>query len=246
MLVWPPSLEALPAYDAVAAIAVTTLFAGGAWLLRGVTAGGALAGFAIAFAVYVSAGPGVFVALVTVFAVAWVTTRFGTRRKRALGLAEDSRGRSAAQVSANLGVAAALCIVSAATERSWLLGPAMAALAEAAADTAASECGEALADGAFLITSLRPVRAGTDGGVSVPGTLAGLAAASVVAGVAAAVGVIAWPLIPAVAAAGTVGTLVDSVLGATLQARGIIGNNGVNFAGTLTAAAIVLVFAQFL
>ncbi len=244
MSVWPPTLDALLTYDGLAAMAVTTAFAGGAWLLRGVTAGGAIAGFALAFAVYVTAGGGGFVALVTVFVVAWVSTRLGARRKRALGLAEDPRGRSAAQVTANLGVAALFCIASAVTQRGWLLLPAMAALAEAAADTAASECGEALTTRAYLITSLRPVRPGTDGGVSMAGTLAAVAAAAMVAAVAGATDVIPWSLVPAVAGAGVLATMIDSILGATLERRGVIGNNGVNLAGTLAAGLLALLLAQ--
>lgn len=230
-------------YDALIAIAVTTAFAGGAWLLHGVTTGGALAGFVIAFTVLVTAGAGGFAALVTVFVVAWMTTRLGARRKRAQGLADDMRGRTAAQVLANLGVAAAFCLASAATQRGWLLLPAMAALAEAAADTAASECGEALSERAYLITSMRPVSAGADGGISLPGTLAAMVAATVVASMAAATGVIAWSMLPLVAGAAVLGTAVDSVLGATLEGRGILGNDAVNLAGTLSASAIALLLA---
>lgn len=230
-------------YDALIAVAVTTAFAGGAWLLRGVTAGGALAGLVISFTVFVTAGAGGFAALVTVFMVAWLTTRIGARRKRALGLADDMRGRTAAQVLANLGVAAAFSLASAATQRVWLLLPAMAALAEAAADTAASECGEALSARAYLITSMRAVRPGVDGGISLPGTLAAMAAAAAVASVAAAAGVVAWSALPLVAGAAVLGTAVDSVLGATLEDRGVLGNDGVNLAGTLSASAIALLLA---
>jgi uncharacterized protein (TIGR00297 family) len=119
----------------------------------------------------------------------------------------------------------------------------MAALAEAAADTSASECGEALSARAFLITSMTQVRAGTDGGISLPGTLAGIAAAAIVAAVAAQTGVIPWAAMVLVAGAGIVGMLVDSLLGATLERRGLIGNHGVNFAGTMLAATMALLLA---
>jgi len=41
--------------------------------------------------------------------------------------------------------------------------------------------------------------------------------------------------------AGTAGNLTDSILGAVLERRGIIGNNMVNFLNTLTAALLVIV-----
>ena len=239
----PATLDVLFSYDSLSALAVTTVFAGGAWLLRGVTAGGALAGFALTFGIYEAAGPGGFVVVVTVFVVAWLSTRFGSRRKRALGMAQDSRGRSAVQVTANLGVAAVLAVAAAASQQSWLLLPAMAALAEAAADTAASECGEALSDRAYLITSMSRVRAGTDGGISVAGTLSGAVAVGMVATVAAAVHVLTWPALPIVAGAGFLGMVIDSLLGATLERRGLIGNSGVNLAGTTAAALIALLVA---
>ncbi len=95
-------------------------------------------------------------------------------------------------------------------------------------------------DRAWLITSLRQVRAGAHGGISLPGTLAAVAAAVIVGSAAAATHVVPWSMLPLVAAAGLLGTFIDSLLGATLERRGVIGNNGVNFAGTFAAAAIVV------
>jgi uncharacterized protein (TIGR00297 family) len=123
---------------------------------------------------------------------------------------------------------------------------AMAALAEAAADTAASECGEALSERAYLITSLRPVPAGTNGGISWPGIVAAMAAGVMIAAVAAATRVVTWSALPVVAATGFLGSVSDSVLGATLECAGILGNNGVNLAGTLVAAMLALLLGTAL
>lgn len=240
----PATLDTLLSYETLIALGVTTAFAGGAWLLRGVTIGGAFTGFAVAFVVFVTMGPGAFAVLITVFAIAWLSTRLGYGRKRALGMAQDARGRSAAQVLANLGAAAVLGAASNASGHHILVVAAMAAFAEAAADTAASECGEALSDHAYLVTSLRRVKAGTDGGVSPAGTAAAILAAVVVGLVAAANHVVAWTALPVVAGAGVLGSLVDSLLGATLERRSIIGNNGVNFASTLAAGLMALLLGR--
>ncbi len=240
----PPALQTLLTSEILPALGITAGFAGGAWLLRGVTAGGALAGFLVAFAIFAGAGPGGFAALIAVFLVALLTTRLGYRRKQVLGAAEDAHGRSAAQVLANLGAAAALAIAAGATGRRVLLLLSVAALAEAAADTAASECGEALSERAYLVTTFRRVPAGTDGGISLPGTLAAVAAALIVASTAAVTREIAWNSVPLVAGAGVLGTLVDSFLGATLERRGILRNNGVNLASTLAAAAIAFLIGR--
>jgi len=240
----PATLYALLNQHVLAAVAVIAIFAGAAWRLRGATSRGAVAGFAIALTVYLTAGAGGSAALVTVFVVAWVTTRAGYRRKQRLGLAESARGRSAAQVLANLGAAAGFGLAAKITGLDVLITAAMASLAEAAADTAASECGEALSERAYLITSLRRVPAGTNGGVSLPGSLAAMAAATIIGAVAAATHVITWQSLPVVAGAGVLATMMDSVLGATLENRGMIGNHGVNFASTVAAGLMALLLMR--
>lgn len=184
--------------------------------------------------------------MVAVFAIAWASTRLGHQRKQALGIGQDWRGRTAAQVLANLGAAAALGVAAAAAHRPVLLIGSMAALAEAAADTAASECGEALSRRAWLITTWQAVRAGSNGGVSVPGSLAAIAAAALVAGVGAVTHVVSWRAATMVALAGMLGTVVDSLLGATAERRSIIGNNGVNFLSTVAAAGMAVLLQQYL
>jgi uncharacterized protein (TIGR00297 family) len=220
------------------ALALTALFALGAWRLRAVTAGGAAAGGVAAFLLYLAAGAGGFLTLVCVFLVAVGTTRAGYQRKLALGTAESRKGRSAAQIAANLGVAAAGASLTLWTENPLGMGAAVAALAEAAGDTASSELGQATRARVFLITSGQEVPPGTDGGVSLPGTLAGAGAVVVVAGAAAAMSVIPWAWLGAVAAAAFLGVMADSLLGALLERRGRLGNDAVNLLGTLTAALL--------
>ena len=203
-----------------------------------------MAGFVVALAVFLTAGPGGFAALASVFCVAWLTTRLGYRRKQVLGFAESVQGRSAAQVLANLGAAAGFSVAAHITGVHTLLTAAIAALAEAAADTVASEIGEALSERAYLITTMHPVPAGANGGVSAPGTVAGIAAAAMVSVVAAATHVVPWSALPLVITAGVLATMIDSVLGATLEQRGVIGNNGVNFVSTIAAGMLALLLGM--
>jgi uncharacterized protein (TIGR00297 family) len=242
--VTPAILHALLTQHVLLAVSVTAAFAAGAWLLRGATAGGALAGFVLALAVFMTAGAGGFAALVSVFSLAWFTTRLGYRRKQALGIAESTRGRSALQVLANLGAAAGFSVAANVMGNHAMLLAAVAALAEAAGDTVASECGKALTGRAYLITTMRAVAAGTDGGVSVPGTAAGIVASAMVGVVAAATRVVPWSALGIVIGAAAVATGIDSLLGATLEQRGVIGNNGVNFASTIAAGLIALLLGM--
>jgi len=119
---------------------LTLVFTGIARWLRGVTTTGALAGAVCCFVLYLGGGPGAFAALVTVFSLAWITTRLGYQRKQKLGVAEKREGRNAFQVLANLGLATA-CAALFMFNRgkpAFLLTLA-AALSEAAADTVSSE-----------------------------------------------------------------------------------------------------------
>ena len=107
--------------------------------------------------------------LLALFLLTFAATRFGRGKKQRLGVAEDKRGRNAAQVAANLGVAglAAAAALSHPFARPWpgtgFAVVVIAALAEATADTLASELGEVLGGQPLLVTTLRRVEPGTDG-----------------------------------------------------------------------------------
>jgi uncharacterized protein (TIGR00297 family) len=97
-----------------------------------------------------------------------------------------------------------------------------------------------------MITTLRTVAPGTDGAISFAGTLAGLVAA----GIVSAIGTLAlrgdlamfW-----ISCAGAVfGLLFDSLLGATLERRGWLNNDAVNFLSSAGAAAFALALSALL
>ena len=149
--------------------------------------------------------------------------------------------RTARQVIANGGVAAAGALAG-----SWPLFA--GALAAAAADTWATEIGAHSPTQPRLITSGAPVSAGANGGVTLLGTAGGVLGAALIAGLTYALAPrgtapgLTHPggLATAVAVAGVLGMLFDSLLGATVQgpADKWLDNNGVNFAMTLAGAGI--------
>ena len=217
---------------------VTVIFTAlGRWV-RGVSFSGAIAGAAVCFLLYAGAGPGAFVALVSVFALTWLSTRFGYRRKEKLGTAERLDGRTALQVLANLAVAAICAGLSAFTaEKAVCLLAVSAALSEAAADTVSSELGQARNEKARLITTWQEVPAGTNGGVSWAGTLAGIVAATAVSWVCVLAGLVPLKWLGISIAAAIAGMVADSFLGALLERRALLNNDAVNFLGTLIAAS---------
>jgi len=236
---WASSPERL----AIAA-GVTLGFAVLARALRGVDRSGAWAGGLACFLIFAGAGPAAFATLATLFLMTWAATRMGYRRKLALGLAERREGRNAWQVLANLVVVALGSVVFGATgNRVWLIA-ALAALSEAATDTVASEVGQYRRPDARMITTWERVPAGTDGGITIPGSIAGMGAGLAIAVVATSGGILLQSQLWIPVAAGFAGMLIDSVLGGTLQRRGWISNQAVNFFATLGAAALAFAIAM--
>ncbi len=226
------------------AVGVTLGFAVLARALRGVNRSGALAGGLACFLLFAGAGPIAFATLAALFVMTWISTRLGYRRKLALGVAERREGRTAWQVLANLAVAALGSVVYSATgNRIWLVA-ALAALTEAATDTVASEIGQYSRANPRMITTWQRVSAGTDGGITIPGSIAGLAAGLLIATVGAMGGMIPQSQLWIPVAAGFAGMLFDSVLGATLQRRGWVSNQSVNLFGTLAAAVLAYATAR--
>jgi uncharacterized protein (TIGR00297 family) len=107
----------------------------------------------------------------------------------------------------------------------------MGSVASAAADTAASEIG-VTGKTPYLITTLRPVPRGTNGGVTLRGEAAAIIASVLVAAAAWAMGVADPWMVVVTIVAGFVGTNVDSLVGATLENSGRIGNSGTNLTAT--------------
>jgi uncharacterized protein (TIGR00297 family) len=112
------------------------------------------------------------------------------------------------------------------------------AFATAAADTASSEIGQLLGRRTFLITNFRPVPRGTEGAVSLEGTLAGVAASLVIAALGAGLGLYPWIGVLAVVVAAFVGTTFESVVGAALEKRNLLDNEALNFLNTLVGALV--------
>ena len=213
--------------------------------------------------------------LITFFVSSSLLTRYKAAAKAQVAEQFAKGGsRDLWQALANGGIAALVAVAYGLTGAAHLplLFAFVGAIAEANADTWATELGVLSRQTPRMITTREPVAPGTSGGVTWDGTGAALAAAALIGGLAALFGWLgqiplsaAVVLLPVGALAGTIGSLVDSLLGATAQGiyycdicgketerelhrcgnrtrlmRGwrALNNDWVNFIGTLVGAAV--------
>ncbi|MDX1976909.1 MAG: TIGR00297 family protein [Pseudanabaenaceae cyanobacterium bins.68] len=176
-------------------------------------------------------------------------TRIGKSRKEAQGIAEQRDGARGPENLWGSALTAAICAIGfqLSPHPLWLLGY-VASLSTKLADTTASEIGKAYGKTTFLITSFQPVAPGTEGAVSLEGTLAGIGGAVVLSAIGVGVGLIqadlswVWCILAALIA-----TNIESVIGATLQARWQwLTNEVVNGINTTLGAAIAVGLAIWL
>lgn len=171
-------------------LVVNTVLAAVGFAARGVDVSGAIGGWILGTIIILAAGWPMYAALLAFFVLGSGATRLGYRRKAAAGLAQEGGGRrSFSHAFSNAGVAAICAIAFSRYSRTPLLSDVpgtiylmgIASLATAAADTTASEVGQLIGRRAFLPLTLRRVPVGTEGAVSIEGTLAGLIAGFIVA-----------------------------------------------------------------
>ncbi|HZZ00119.1 MAG TPA: DUF92 domain-containing protein [Candidatus Baltobacteraceae bacterium] len=251
-------------YGAILAAVVAAL----AWRARSLSPSGAVAAFAVGTIVFGWKGwPGAAV-LFAFFIPSAMLSRVGKTRKRAMLDVGKQGARDAWQVLANGGVAAACALPYGDTYASLFAAAFAGAFAAAAADTWGTEIGTLVRSAPRSILTLRPIATGMSGGITAGGTAATVAGAAFVGAVAAATHVAAF--VPVVVG-GVAGALLDSVLGASLQAlrwcpscavtcetnphrcgtptsvrRGLgwLENDAVNLAATLAGAVVAGVLAR--
>jgi uncharacterized protein (TIGR00297 family) len=231
-----------------------------AYLMRSVNLSGAIAGFLLGTIIVFGGGPPLYVALLTFFIVGTLVTKVGYRRKAAAGLAQEGGGRrSAAHAFANTGVAA-ICAIACARGLGLVpLFMGIAALATAAADTTASEIGQLIGRRAFLPLTFRRVERGTEGAISLEGTLAGILGALLVAVIGTALaahrlhpaftGTITIDkthVVLALIGAAFLGSWLESIAGSWNRRHGEkISNGALNFFNTAVGAFLFWVAVHF-
>lgn len=208
------------------------------------TIAGAIGGGLLAVILFHFAGVESLSLMAAFFAMGVAATSFRSASKIKKGFAEHEKGkRDIWQVFAN-GGAAGIIALTGTCYPSVNIHIAIAGIfASAAADTVSSELGSVTGRRFYNILTFKTASAGANGVISLEGSLLGIAASGVIATLYSFWH--GWHMdFIFIVIAGTAGNLADSVLGATLENNGWLGNNGVNLLNTLIAAVIALLLNQ--
>ncbi len=232
------------------AIALNTVLLAIAWIAskKLLTPAGLFHAWVLGVLIWGTLGWQGYLVVMFYFLVGSAVTRIGMAEKEAQGIAEKrsgARGPENVWGSALTGALCALCtLFTGGLYQRLLLLAYVASFSTKLSDTSASEVGKAYGKRTFLITTLQPVARGTEGAVSLEGTLAGIVASAAIAVVGWGVGSIDLTGVGFCVVAAFIATNLESVIGATLQMKfDWMTNEVVNIINTLIGAiAAVLLF----
>jgi uncharacterized protein (TIGR00297 family) len=201
----------------------------------------AMAEFGIAF--WALRAPGLTILLFVVGA-GTIATRLGRDTK--LVVEGQPMKRNWRNALANAGIATSLAIgllfAKSQFVRMCLTLGFVSSLAAALSDTMSHEIGVLYGKNPRSITTLKIAAPGENGGISLAGLLVGMLSAGVVAGISLVLRVLPIRLAVVAAVAGFAGNLVDSLLGATLERRGVLNNDLVNLGCTTSSLLFAVSF----
>lgn len=182
-------------------------------------------------------------------------TFVGKAQKEALGIAEarsGARGPGNVWGSALVGALCALGILGLVLTRQSQMAILLLQLGFVASfctklsDTCGTEIGKAYGQRTFLITTLKPVPRGTEGAVSLEGTLAGVVGSLAIAVCAWLVGWISPVGILICVIAAFVATTIESLIGATIEDKlPFLTHDVVNILNTLIGAIVAIALAYY-
>jgi uncharacterized protein (TIGR00297 family) len=185
-----------------------------------------------------------FILMLSFFVIGGIFTKYKYDYKRAIGIAEGAGGARGYRNVFGNGLVALVCAIAfGITGNVLLIAAYVGAIATATGDTLASEIGQTYRKLPRLITDLKIVPTGTDGGITTLGEVSALAGAGAIAIISALLGLGALSMIVPVVLGGLFGANIDSVLGAVLERRHYLTNSTVNLLATAFGAlAAVVIF----
>ena len=189
-----------------------------------------------------------WLAVVLYLALGSAVTKLGFARKAELGIAEARGGRRGPEnVWGSAATGATLALLS-----QWPGAPVellmvgfVASFAAKLGDTCGSEIGKRWGRTTISLSRLKAVPPGTEGAVSLEGTLASLAGAALFSLIGCSLGLASWELLVPISLIAWLATLVESLIGSELQPQlPWLSNEGVNALMTAIAAAAAMVLLR--
>ncbi|KAI4323067.1 hypothetical protein L6164_022702 [Bauhinia variegata] len=221
-------------------------------LVTGLSLSGIGAAFLLGTLTWRAFGPSGFLLVATYFVIGTAATKVKMAQKEAQGVAEKRKGRRGP--GSVIGSSAAGCVCAylsifgvggEAFSRLWQLGF-VASFCTKLSDTVSSEIGKAYGKTTYLVTTFKVVPRGTEGAVSVEGTVAGILASVVLAFVGHLVAEIDTHEVVICILASQIANLGESIIGAALQEKeGFrwLNNDAVNIIN-ISMGSIIAVFIQ--
>lgn len=237
------------------AVGLNTILLSVAWIApkKLLTPAGLLHAWLLGVLIWGSLGWQGYIVVLFYFLVGSAVTRIGMAQKEAEGIAEKRSGARGPENVWGSALTAALCALGTLVVpilnvdkliTSLLLLGYVASFSTKLSDTCASEVGKAYGKRTYLITTLQAVPRGTEGAVSLEGTLAGVVGSTAIALLGWGVGLIDLPGVLFCVLAAFIATNIESVIGATLQAKiGWLTNEVVNILNTLIGAIAAVLIA---
>ncbi|MDV2993160.1 MAG: hypothetical protein N4J56_002814 [Chroococcidiopsis sp. SAG 2025] len=245
------------------AVGVHTVLLGLAWIApkKLLTPAGLLHALFLGVLLYLSVGWQGELVVIFYFLVGSAVTYIGMAQKEAEGIAEKRSGARGPENVWSSALTGALCAVGIAITSlsfanattfvaepiaivSLLLLGFVASFSTKLSDTCASEVGKAYGQRTFLITTLQPVARGTEGAVSLEGTLAGVVGSVAIAMLAWGLGLIDLLGILWCVIAAFIATNIESLIGATVEGKvSWLTHDVVNFLNTLIGAIAAILLA---
>lgn len=222
---------------------------------------GALSGVLIGVLMIVFGGINWFILFIAFFVLGAMFTKYKYAYKKSIGVAESNQGSRGYKNAFGNCLVPLIFVVAYGVvgnveypyigyiDPSVFLIGYLCAMATATGDTLASEIGSTYRGEPRMITTLKKVRTGTDGAVSLLGEMAGLFGSVIIAILALPLGLTVPDtvlMVALVTACGFLGTNIDSILGATFQRKKYLSNAGVNLFATAIGGLLGAVVYYFL
>ncbi|KAF0920212.1 hypothetical protein E2562_034025 [Oryza meyeriana var. granulata] len=248
-------LASPPTWRSAAVSNLAIFVAGSPVLLSGLSASGFAAAYLLGTLTWRAFGPKGLILVAAYFVLGTAATKLKIKQKEALGVAEKRGGRRGPGSVIGSSAAGCVCALlsiynvgSAALAELWRLGF-VASFCTKLSDTVSSEIGKAYGRTTYLVTTLKIVPRGTEGAISIEGTLAGILASIILASVGYLLGQVNVSQGAVCVLASQIANFCESYIGATLQDKeGFewLTNDVVNVLNISTGGILAILMEQLL